>query len=100
MRALRYTTAARDDLIAIALYIADESGSVETADAFVKKLEQRCERLAGLPGMLGTPRPELRRDIRSIAQNAYVIFFRYEGACVEVVNVLSAQRDLARYFEN
>jgi hypothetical protein len=54
----------------------------------VDALRQQCRRLASLPGTLGHPRPELRPDIRSFAFKNYVIFFRYEGDTLEVVNIL------------
>jgi toxin ParE1/3/4 len=100
VRELVYLTAARDDLSDILRHIAEESGSLAVAQAFVGKLMDHCERLAALPGPLGTARPELRPDIRSIPHQSYVIFFRYVGACLEIVNVLSANRDVARYFEH
>lgn len=99
MRSLRYKASAREDLIAIALYIADESGSREVADAFGRKLEQRCEHLASLPGTLGTARPDLREDLRSTPCQGYVIFFRYADETLEIVNVLHASRDVVAYFD-
>ena len=99
MRLLTYTDSARDDLVAIALHIARESGSRVVAEAFADKLEQRCEHLAALPGTHGTPRPELRDDLRSTPCRAYVIFFRYFENRLEIVNVLHASRDIAGHFE-
>jgi plasmid stabilization system protein ParE len=47
---LSYTTAAVDDLRAIADFIAQSSGSEDVAEAFVMQLDGRCQRLAALPG--------------------------------------------------
>lgn len=99
MRPLTYTSAARQDLVEIALGIAERSGDREIATAFVAKLEARCERLAALPGLMGTMRPELRPGIRSIVHHNYLIFFHYTGEGVEVVNILPGRRNLDPLFE-
>jgi toxin ParE1/3/4 len=67
VRHLHYTKSALNDLAEFAAFIAGESGSRVVAEAFVGKIRQRCAKLATLPGTLGTPHPELRPDIRSIA---------------------------------
>ena len=99
MRLPSHSDSARDDLVAIALHIAVESGSRAVAEAFADKLEQSCERLAALPGTHGTARPELRDDLRSTPCRAYVIFFRYLGTRLEIVNVLHASRDIVGHFD-
>ncbi|RYD67762.1 MAG: type II toxin-antitoxin system RelE/ParE family toxin [Sphingomonadales bacterium] len=99
MRRLTYTSAARQNLVEIALGIAERSGSREAGSAFVAKLEARCEKLAALPGLLGTMRPELRPGIRSIVHTNYVIFFQYVGDGIEVVAILPGRRNLELLFE-
>jgi len=99
MRRLSYTSAARQDLVDIALGIAERSGSREAGSEFAAKLEARCERLAALPGLMGTLRPELRPGIRSIVHNNYLIFFHYVGEGIEVVNILPGRRNLDLLFE-
>lgn len=49
---------------------------------------------------MGRLRPELRADIRSHAYRGYVIFFRYAGDVLEVVNILEGSRDIDGYFEH
>nr|WP_255699807.1 type II toxin-antitoxin system RelE/ParE family toxin [Jiella avicenniae] len=68
---------AQADLVRILTYVTHESGSLPIGRRFVDVLRRKCADLAGLPGMLGTPRPELRPDIRSFPFRGYVIFFRY-----------------------
>ena len=97
-RRLRYMDAALDDLNTIALHVAEQSADGAAAEAFVEKLRERCRRLAGLPGVLGTPRPELQHDIRSTPAGNYVIFFRYQQDVLEIVNVLNGHRDIDGYF--
>ena len=99
MRRLIYLSSARDDLDTIFDHIADEAGSARIAEAFVGRIINRCEYVAGLPGILGTARPELRTDIRSMPHQGYVIFFRCHGSRMEIVNVLNARRDIIRYFD-
>lgn len=95
---LIYLTSARDDLAAIWHHIASESGDIIVARTFVEKLLARCEHLASLPGTLGTARPELRPDIRSLSQDGYVIFFRYADDRIEIVNMLNGRRDIERLY--
>jgi plasmid stabilization system protein ParE len=98
MPLLRFTSDALDNIADISHYIADESGSPVLAERFTDRLIQKCSQLASLPGTMGRERPELRPDIRSFVFKSYVIFFRYEGEALEVVNVLEGHRDIEAYF--
>lgn len=99
MRRLVYLAAARRDLVSIFDYVARESGSIEVGRGFVGQLRQHCAKLASLPGTLGRSRPELRADIRSSPYKGYVIFFRYRGDAIEIVNVVEGHRDIEAHFE-
>jgi plasmid stabilization system protein ParE len=98
MRQLVYLASARDDLTSIVDYITRESGSVAVGIGFTNSLRRQCAKLAALPGSLGSPRPELRPDVRSFAFRGYVIFFRYDGKFLEVVNILKGHRDIVAYY--
>ncbi|MEX6504812.1 type II toxin-antitoxin system RelE/ParE family toxin [Jiella sp. M17.18] len=102
MPRLRYLPSAQADLVGILTHITRESGSVSTGRRFVARLRAKCGSLAELPGLLGTPRPELRHDIRSFAFRGYVIFFRYrdERAIFEVVNILEGHLDIETRFRS
>lgn len=100
MRRLVYLAAAQRDLLSILEYITRESGSAAVGKAFTDRLQGRCAKLAALPGTLGRARPELRPDLRSSAFGSYVIFFRYRGDMLEVVNVLEGHRDIDGFFAN
>jgi plasmid stabilization system protein ParE len=100
MRQLRYTSEAVDNLADIAAYIATSASSVSLAEGFVAQLQEKCARLASLPGTLGRDRPELRPDLRSFAFKGYVIFFRYLDDTLEVVAILEGHRDVAAYFQD
>lgn len=98
VRSLRYSTTAVEDLVAIASYIGQASGSRATAKAFVGSIREQCMRLALLEAQLGRPRPELRPDLRSFAFKGHVIFFRYLGPIVELVRILERHRDVSAQF--
>jgi toxin ParE1/3/4 len=87
----------------VAAYIARESKSRATADAFVDKLIEHCEHLATLPGLIGRPRPELRPNYRSTTFGSYVIFLRYSNedgsrSHLYVVDVIHGSRDIEAHF--
>jgi plasmid stabilization system protein ParE len=98
VRSVRFLAAVETDLINILDYIARETGSLETAQRFVAELRAKCYHLASLPGSLGRARPELRADIRSFPFKSYVIFFRYVGDTLEVVDILEGHRDFDAWF--
>lgn len=100
MRRLVYLASVRRDLLDILTYVAEESGSVAVARGVVAQLRSRCCALASKPGTLGRSRPELHPEIRSIAHKGYVIFFRYVGDRLEVVNILEGHRDIDGYFSD
>ena len=79
-------------------YIARSAGDVTPALRFVLEIEEQCEVLARIPGMVGRARPELRADIRSFVFKNHVILFRYSGDDFEVVNILEGHRDIDAFF--
>ncbi len=99
MPRLKYLDAAKQDLLDIARYIADESGSAEIARAFTQRLRAQCRMMVDLPAsQLGTDRSELLPGIRSIPYGNYVIFFRYNTSAVEIINILEGHRDIEAFF--
>lgn len=82
----------------VAEYIARETANTEVGERFASRLERQCEKLARLPGTLGRLRPELADGIRSFPIGSYIIFFRYLGDVLEIVNVLEGHRDIAGFF--
>jgi plasmid stabilization system protein ParE len=95
---LRYLSGARSDLEQIYLYIRNKSGSGTVALHFVQRLRAKCTELANAPIQMGRPRPELRSGLRSHPYENYVIFFRYLGETLEIVNILEGHRDLDSFF--
>jgi len=70
---------------------------MDAADAMLEALYAAFDALAASPRS-GTPRPELRRGLRSRPVKRYTIFYRIVRGDVEVVRVLSQRRDLKKAF--
>lgn len=103
MPSLVYRSAALRDLADIAAYVERESGSRAAADTFIENLSNFCEHLAGLPGLMGRPRPDLHPRYRSVTYGRYVIFLRYADADgprshLYVVHVVHGARDMQAFF--
>jgi toxin ParE1/3/4 len=96
---IRYTATARSDLGEIYRYIRKRSGSGETARRFVHELRNKCEQLAAAPIQMGRTRADLRPDLRSHPDRAYVIFFRYERDVLEIVRMIDSHRDIPPLFD-
>ena len=47
---------------------------------------------------MGRARPDLLPDIRTAPYGNYLIFFRYIGDVVEIVNVVDGHRDMEALF--
>jgi len=98
---LKYLDAAKNDLVEIARYIARECGSRNVAVNFVGRIRAYCRKLAATEtSQRGTYRSELVDGMRSEPFGNYVIFFRYVGNRLEVVNILEGHRDITAYFSN
>ena len=100
MPVLRFTDAALDDIMAIASWIAEASGSISMGTPLADQLFENCEQLASLPRMIGRSRKELRGDMRSTAYKSHAIFFRCVGDVFEVVNVLEGHRDMDAFYRD
>jgi toxin ParE1/3/4 len=93
---LRISPRAREDLIEIWSYIADDS--VTNADAFIDRLYETMESLGRNPGS-GRQREELALGIQSFPFGRYLIFYRALTNSVEIVRVLHGARDIENIFE-
>jgi toxin ParE1/3/4 len=100
VRRVRLLASARDDLAAIGDYIQLASGSRRVAARFVRELNDRCRHLGRLPRTIGRARPDLLPDIRTAPYGNYLIFFRYVGDVVEIVNVIEGHRDIPAIFRD
>lgn len=88
-RLLRTEQASRQ-LMEIGVYIAEESGSVETALNVLQEMEEALERLKDAPHMGSLPRAETlrRQGHRFLVIRNYLAFYRCDDA--EKVVILTA----------
>jgi toxin ParE1/3/4 len=97
---LRFTAGAKANLNAIATYIVEQSGSRTVAERVSRELRRKCADLAAAPIRMERARNELRLDLRSHPHKSYVIFFRYVGDVLEIVNVIESHRDIPALFRD
>ena len=87
-----FSPAARDDLIEIALFIAEDNPT--RALTFVDELEDKCHALGTAPG-IGTSRPELGEGVAMMPYGRYLIFYRQSGKSVRIERIIHSARDLS-----
>jgi len=86
---------ARQDLVEIWRYIADESGEPR-ADRYLRRLNDVVSYLAQQPSM-GRKRPEiLEEGIRSFPAESHVIFYIALQGGIELVRVIHGSQDLEK----
>ncbi len=91
------------DIVEIAVHLADESGNDEQAFRFLDAAEASFGDLAAMPEM-GAPRKYNDRALAGIRMwrvagfPNHLIFYRPLGAGVEVIRVLHAKRDVEALF--
>jgi toxin ParE1/3/4 len=83
------------DLAEIWAFIADDSAG--QADTFASLINSKFELLAGQPNM-GRSRPELAKNIPSLAVGHYVIFYLPVRDGVQIVRVIHGARDIEAIF--
>jgi toxin ParE1/3/4 len=74
-------------------YIADESGSPDTAKRVVHSITKHFSLLGKNP-YIGRTRDDLRRGLRSFPVGSYVILYRIEGNDVLILHVYHGRRDI------
>jgi addiction module RelE/StbE family toxin len=87
---LRWSQRAQDDLVEIALFIAEDNPAA--ARAWVKRLRERARQAAASP-LAGRYVAERRREhIREVLLRTYRIIYRVQGNEVLVLAVLEGHR--------
>ena len=87
---LRWSQKAQDDLVEIALYIAQDNP--KAARAWVKRLRESARQAAASP-LADRYVPERRREhIREVFLRSYRIIYRVQGAEVLILTVLEGHR--------
>jgi toxin ParE1/3/4 len=86
---------ARQDLVEIWRYIADDSGEPR-ADRYLRRLNDVVSYLAQQPSM-GRQRPEIPEEgIRSFPAESHVVFYIALDDGIELVRVIHGSQDLER----
>lgn len=93
MHQLNFTAFARDDLLAIASFIALDNP--KRAQIFVAELRKQCQLLTEFPNM-GVIKPEYADGIRMLAYQRYLIFFSItDNETVLIERVLHSARNIS-----
>ncbi|MBN2064086.1 MAG: type II toxin-antitoxin system RelE/ParE family toxin [Sedimentisphaerales bacterium] len=92
-----YSDIARDDLLDIWLFIADDR--VSAADRWLDTIDAECSLVADNP-LIGRARPELGDHIRCLPVGDYIVYYLPSDGGVLVVRVLHGSRDVdLKWFE-
>ena len=86
-----FSPVAKDDLIDIAVYIAQDNPV--RALSFVDELEAKCLGIGRMPG-IGTVRPELGDGVRMLPHGRYLIFYRENEGMIRIERVMHGARDI------
>ncbi len=94
---LRWSGAAKADLLEIWLYIAPEN--VNAADRQIAKIEQAVFRLGDFPRS-APARHDIGPEVRAITVGNYLVLYRVIDAerQVDLMRVIDGRRDLAALF--
>ncbi len=95
---LVYSDQAKEDLLAIQIYISKQSGHKKTGADFVKSLRKKCKELASYKGILGIERSELSKNLRCQPFKKYIIFYEYREESFFVVTIIEGHRDFYNLF--
>jgi toxin ParE1/3/4 len=88
---------ARDDLLLIAEWIAEDNPS--RADSFVYELEDRCQSLSEFPERFPAIAGMPKGTVRKLTHAGYLIFYRVDTKSVEVLRIIHGARDWASLFD-
>ncbi len=103
MSKTRYLPEAREDLTSIWWYVLRESGSIETADRVLDRLDDACQLLGRQPVLgrqpdMGQLRDELAPGIRSFTVGKYAVFYTPVTTGIEIVQIIHGARDIPTAF--
>lgn len=91
-RALRWTPAARRDLLEIWTWRGRELP--ERGDAVLDRIEAACRRLIRFP-FLGPAMPRIAPDARKLSVDGYLALYRITPETIEIVRVVDQRRLIA-----
>jgi toxin ParE1/3/4 len=85
------------DLNEIADYFAENN--LEAGERFFRAFNRKCQQLVAFPNS-GKSYAEIRSDLRGIALEGYVIFYRVLDEGIEILRVVSGRRNFPSLFED
>ncbi|MDM9627125.1 type II toxin-antitoxin system RelE/ParE family toxin [Rhizobium sp. S152] len=95
-----YLPSALDDLRKIFLYVLESSQSRLTAERYVDRIFDRCERIGDAP-FAGVLRSDLGSDLRmAVFERSVLILYRVEAHSVAITNIFSGGRDYQALLRN
>jgi toxin ParE1/3/4 len=95
MKRLVLSPAARDDLLTIGLYIAEDNPT--RAESFVAELEAKAREIADWPSRFAA-RDDISLGLRAAIHGPYLLLFRELDDEVRVVRILHGARNLPQIF--
>ena len=95
MKRLVFAPAARDDILTIGAYIADDNPA--RAESFVAELEAAARHVAERPRSFPS-RNEISAGLRAAVHGRYLLLFRELEDEVRIVRVVHGARDLGAMF--
>ena len=98
---VRWSASARDDLLAITQYIADENPAA--AIDILERLQARAESLARLPRRgrsIAGFADEPGREYRELVETPWRILYWIAGSQVQVVAVVDGRRDVVSWLND
>lgn len=90
-----FSDPARQDLEAILSYLFEQSGNIRTALAYVRRIEDRCDRIGHVPRG-GTARDAVIKGLRFVNfEGRAIITYVIENDAVLITNIFYGGRDYA-----
>ena len=92
---VEYRSGAMANLLEIAEYILGQSGNVVTAQSYLDRIYDRCEKIGDVP-FGSVARDDLGRGIRmAVFERSVVILYIVQDETVWITNVFAGGRDYA-----
>jgi toxin ParE1/3/4 len=88
-----FRKAAQADLRAIFSYVLEKSGSSDTAQNYLRRIQRKCEEI-GIAPLAHVERPDIWPGLRmAVFERRIVILYVVEKETIRITNVLSGSRD-------
>lgn len=97
MRQVLFTPFAKEDLLQIWEYLAENAGS-QMADDFLLAVREKCLMIAEFPES-GRNRYDLLINLRSFVFRNYIIFYLPIDDGIEVLRIIYGSRDIQQVFD-